>query len=824
MAVTVHMIKRVPVVVAGLAVLLGSSVWVTAASGAAPQTGAASTGAPRSEVAERQAMLDQYCVTCHNERLRVADLELDAVDLADVGAHAELLEKVVQKMRAGGMPPPRRPRPEKSVYDGFRTWLEGELDRAALANSNPGRTETFQRINQTHYRNAIRDLFDLDIDVAELLPGDAPDEHGFDNNAGALSFSPALMERYLSAAHKVAALAVGAPPRGEVIATYDVPLRLDQDYQQGEDLPFGSRGGTAVHHTFPASGEYLIRITLQTNYVEFPRGLDIPHDMEVSLDGRLLEQFTVGGAAPGRPAPYSYEGNIRGDDAWEAYMMGLTAGGLEVRASVSGGPHVLGVTFPRETWEEEGVLQPPQVGYPLAINGMPDQNPRVGRVEILGPISVAEPGDTPSRRKIFICQPASEAEAPACAKAILSALTRRIYRRPVDDGDVATLMDFYDVGRGDGGFEAGIQYALERLLTSPDFLFRVEAAPIDLPSGGAYPVGDTELASRLSFFLWGSIPDEELLTAADAGALSAPEELEGQVARMLADPRARSLVRDFAGQWLYVRNMESVHPTPNEFPEFDESLREALRTETELFLEDQLREDRSVIELLNADYTFLNERLARHYGIPGIYGSRFRKVELGGSPRAGLLGHGSLMTVTSYPNRTSPVLRGKYVLENFLGAPPPEPPPNVPTLEESGEDGRALTMREAMERHRANPTCASCHATMDPIGFALENFDAVGAFRRESANQPIDASGVMPDGGAFDGPAGLRDMLLDRSDLFVGTLTQKLMTYALGRGVEYYDMPTVRQIVRDAADEDYRWSSIVLGIVRSTPFQMRRSD
>ncbi len=809
---------------AGASLLLGTSLYVAAAGGAVPQTRSAGANPPASDVAEGRALLDQYCVTCHNERLKVADLELDAIDLSNVGEHAEALEQVVRKMRAGAMPPSPRPRPEKSVYDGFRTWLEGALDQAALANPNPGRTEAFQRLNQTHYQNAIRDLFDLDVDVSELLPGDAPDEHGFDNNAGALSFSPVLMERYISAAHKVAALAVGAAPRGEVIATYDVPLRLDQEYYLGEELPFGSRGGTAIHHTFPASGDYLIRFTLQTNYVEFPRGLDIPHDIEVSLDGRLLQQFTVGGEAPGRPAPYSYEGNIRGDDEWEAFMMGFTASGLEVQASVSGGPHVLGVTFPRETWEPEGVLQPPQVGYPLAINGMPDANPRVGRVEIIGPLFVAEPGDTPSRRKIFSCQPASAVEEPACAREILSTLARRAYRRPPDAGDVTTLVDFYEAGTADGGFEAGIHYALERLLTSPDFLFRVERAPVDLPPETAYAVSDSELASRLSFFLWGSLPDEELLAAAEGGTLSAPAALAGQVRRMLADPRAKSLVQDFAGQWLYLRNMESVHPTPNEFPEFDESLRVALQMETELFLEDQLREDRSVIELLNADYTFLNERLARHYGIPGVYGSRFRKVSLEGAHRAGLLGHGSLMTVTSYPNRTSPVLRGKYILDNFLGAPPPEPPPNVPTLEEESEDGRALSMREAMERHRANPTCAACHATMDPIGFALENFDAVGAFRQEFENQPIDASGSTPDGVAFDGPAGLRNLLLDRSDLFVGTLTQKMMTYALGRGLEYYDMPTVRRIVRDAADEDHRWSSIILGIVRSAPFQMRRSD
>lgn len=809
---------------AGVALLLGASMPVASEGGEAPQTTSGGSSATPTGVAERQALLDQYCVTCHNPRLKVGNLDLDAVDLSNVGDHAEVLEAVVRKMRAGAMPPSPRPRPDKAVYDGFRTWLEGELDQVAVGNLDPGRTEAFQRLNQTQYRNVIRDLLDLDVDVEELLPGDAPDEHGFDNNAGALSFSPVLMERYISAAHKVAALAVGAAPRGEVIATYDVPLRVDQEYYRGEDLPFGSRGGTAIHHTFPVSGEYLIKITLQTNYVQFPRGMDIPHDIELSLDGRLLEQFRVGGQAPGRPAPYSYEGNIRGDDEWEAYMMGFTAGGLEFQTSVSGGPHVLGVTFPRETWEEEGVLQPTQIGYPLAINGMPDANPRIGRVEVVGPLVIEEPGDTPSRRKIFSCQPGGTVEESACAREILSTLARRAYRRPVDDRDVSTLLGFYEVGREENGFEAGIQYALERLLTSPDFVFRVERAPVDLQPETPYAVSDLELASRLSFFIWGSLPDAELLAVAEAGTLGTPDVLDRQVHRLLADPRARALVQDFAGQWLYVRNMESVHPTPNEFPEFDESLREALQTETELFLEDQLRQDRSVIELLNADYTFLNERLARHYGIPGIYGSRFRRVSLEGSARAGLLGHGSVMTVTSYPNRTSPVLRGKYVLENFLGAPPPEPPPNVPTLEEESEDGRALTMREAMERHRANPTCAACHATMDPIGFALENFDAVGAFRQEFENQPIDASGSMPDGTEFDGPAGLRALLVDQADLFVGTLTQKMMTYALGRGLEYYDMPTVRQIAREAADEDYRWSSIILGIVRSAPFQMRRSD
>ena len=807
---------------------------------AAPAAATASAPEAAPAVSPQRALLDRYCVTCHNgdfvrgtdeprsllvSQLRAVGLALDDVDVDNVAEDPEVWEAVVRKLRVGAMPPQPRPRPDKETYDGFRRWLEDELDAAAAANPNPGRTHAFHRLNQTEYRNVIRDLLDLDIDVGEWIPADAPDRHGFDNNAGMLSLSPALLDRYVSAARKISRLAIGRPPAGgAVIRTYDVPLNLIQDDRQSEDLPFGSRGGAAIRHHFPVDGEYVIRARLQTNYVGYVRGIDQAHEIEFRLDGRRLERFTFGGEAPGTPSPISFAGNIRGTDDWESYTLHADDG-LEVRVRVEAGPHVIGITFPRETWEPDGVLQPRQTGFALAINDMPDGNPALGSVQISGPYTVDGPGDTPTRRRIFTCTPDAPAGEAACAREILSTLARRAYRRPVTEGDVGTLLDFYHAGRRDGSFDDGIGFALERLLADPDFLYRIERDPVDVAAGTAYPVSDVELASRLSFFLWSSIPDDELLDRAEDGTLSDPAVLDRQVRRMLADPRARALVGNFAGQWLHLRNIESVYPDPLEFPEFDENLREAYQAETELFLEDLLRNDASVLDLLRADYTFVNERLARHYGIPDVYGSRFRRVDFAPGQRAGLLSHGSLMTVTSYPNRTSPVLRGKWVLENLLGAPPPEPPPDVPTLEEENADGEPLSMRQALVRHRENPACAVCHAPMDPIGFSLENFNAIGEWRPNSeAGTPIDASGTLPDGAAFEGPTGLRDLLLDRPGDFVGTVTEKLMMYALGRELEYHDAPTVRRIVREAAGEDYRWSSIVLGIVKSTAFQMRRSD
>ena len=786
-----------------------------------------------------RALLDQYCVICHNQavvnsvaqpneglqttQLRNLGLTLDVEDVLNLAENPEVWEKVIKKLRVGVMPPPNYPRPDKESYDGFRTFLENELDRVASTQINPGRTQAFHRLNQTEYQNSVRDLLDLDIDVAGLIPTDAPDQYGFDKNADVLALSPLSVERYVSAAHKIAELAVGATPRGASINTYEVPLNLIQDDRLSEELPFGSRGGAAIEHMFPVDGEYRITLNLQTNYVDFVRGYDQPHEVELSLDGQHLETFAFGGDAPGTPAPYSYAGNIRGNDDWEEFMMAFAEEGFEIQVNVKAGPRVIGATFPREMWENEGIQQPRLFGYHLAVTELPDANPAVDSIQIEGPLSVDGPGGTPSRRRIFSCLPANLDEEPACAQQILSSLARRAYRRPVSESDVQGLVEFYNQGRLDGGFEVGIQFALERVLVSPDFLFRIEQDPADAQPGAMYAISDIELASRMSFFLWSSPPDDELLNLAERGALREPGMLEQQVQRMMAAPRADAFIKNFVGQWLYLRNLEDFYPDPAAFPEFDENLRTALQRETELFIDDQIRSDASLLDLLRADYTFVNERLARHYGIPGVYGSRYRKVTVDGNQRGGLLGHGGLMMVTSYPNRTSPVLRGKFVLENLLGGPPPEPPPNVPALETSS-DGKILTMREAMVMHRENPACRVCHAAMDPIGFSLENYDVVGKWRREFAGQPIDASGLLPDGNTFDGPDGLQGLLLERPDDLVGTITEKLMRFALGRSLEYYDMPEVRAVVRAASEEDYRWSSIILGVVESTPFQMRRTE
>jgi hypothetical protein len=750
-------------------------------------------------------------------------LTLDREDVANLAENPEVWEKVIKKLRIGVMPPPNYPRPDKVKYDGFRIWLEDELDRIAASQINPGRTQAFHRLNQEEYKNSIRDLLGLDIDVTDLIPADTPDQYGFDNNADVLALSPVSVERYITTAHKVAELAVGASPRGTSIKTYEVPLNLIQDDRLSEELPFGSRGGTAVKHFFPVDGQYRIRVKLQTNYVDFVRGYDQAHELELSIDGEHLKTYSFGADAPGTPAPYSYAGNIRGSDDWEEFMMAFADQGFELEVQVEAGPKVIGATFPREMWEPEGIQQPRLFGYHLAVTELPDSNPSIGNIQIEGPLTIDGPGDTPSRNKIFSCRPASTDEEPACADQIIRSLAKQAYRRPLDDNDVQELLHFYNQGRLDGNFDSGIRFALERLLISPDFLFRIEQDPQKMAPGSIYSITDIELASRLSFFLWSSLPDKELLDRAEQGVLKNPEVLETQVKRMMADTRSSGFIKNFVGQWLYLRNLEGIYPNPAGFPEFDENLRMAFQQETELFIEDQIRSDNSLRGLLNADYTFLNERLASHYGIPGVYGARYRKVALNSGERGGLLGHGSLMMVTSYPNRTSPVLRGKFVLENLLGGPPPEPPPNVPALETSSE-GRELTMREAMAKHRENPACRVCHAAMDPIGFSLENYDAVGKWRSDFAGKPIDASGLLPDGNIFVGPEGLRSLLLERPNDFVGTITEKLMRFALGRSLEYYDMPEIRAIVRAAAEDDYRWSSVILGVIQSAPFQMRRTE
>ena len=777
-----------------------------------------------------ESTVRRYCVTCHNDRLRTAEFSLDGVDLSDLGGHAEEWEKVINKLRTRTMPPVGRPRPDIETYDALASWLESELDQYAAERPNPGRTEAFHRLNRAEYANAIRDLLVIDVDVNELLPADDIDQYGFDNMADVLTVSPALMERYLSAARKIGRLALGEEPLGPATETYSVNILNVQDDRMGDDVPFGSRGGLGIRHYFPVDGEYDLAVTLHRNYVNYVRGMGSRHELEVRLDGELVRSFTFGGEEPDvTQAPASYGGNQFGDPEWEEYMLYADAN-MRVRFPATAGPHVVSVTFVRRFTEPEGVLQPRQSSFAVAVNEMRDGNAAVDKVAIGGPYVSHGPGDTPSRRAIFSCQPAtnSNSDEEHCAQEILSGLARRAYRRPLEEFDLSTLMNFYRMGRSDASFDAGIQLALERLLISPDFLFRVERDPIDSDPGTIYALTDLEIASRLSYFLWSSGPDDELLVLAERSRLNDPEILEQQVMRMLADPRATALVQNFAGQWLYLRNLRGAVPDPLVFPEFDENLREAFAKETEMFVESLLREDTSVLDLLGADYTFVNERLARHYGIPGIYGSHFRRVSLDpdmAERRGGIFGHGSLLTVTSYPNRTSPVLRGKWVLTNILGTPPPAPPADIPDLPDRGENGEAATVRDRLARHRESPACSVCHAPMDPLGLALENYDAVGHWRTTGeAELPIDSSGNLPDGTVFEGPMGLRTLLLERRDQFVGTFTEKLLAYALGRGPEYYDRPTVRAITRAAASDNYRWSSIIVGIVQSTPFRMRRSE
>ena len=769
-----------------------------------------------------RALLDRYCVTCHNERLQVADLTLDAADVGNVGAHPEIWEKVVRRLRAGAMPPAPRPRPDPATYEAFTTWLETELDAAAARNPDPGRTDTFHRLNRSEYRNVVRDLLALDVDVAALLPAD-DGSYGFDNIAGVLGISPTLLERYLSAAKRISRLAIGRPAPSATAETFRLTADLTQDVRV-DGLPFGTRGGTRFEFTFPEDAVYGIRVQLSRDASGTLKTFDTPHRLEVSLDGEPLRTFSVGeppppGAARSSPEYQEYLARQRAvDDGWE------------VRAPVRAGPHTVQATFHQKTSAYAETLRQPFLRpYTSITGGDTRYQPYVGSVTVAGPFeaSGARPVEgTPSRDRIFVCRPASGAAAAeaACAREIFSTLARRAYRRPVTEGDLAVLLDFYAQGRADGGFEAGIELGLRRLLASPEFLFRVERDPAGAAPGSPYRVPDIELASRLSFFLWSSIPDDELLDLAAAGTLHQPDVIEAQTRRMLADPRAEALVENFAGQWLYLRNVRALTPDEDLFPDFGEALRRAFQRETELFFGSVLREDRSVLDFLTADYTFVNERLARHYGMPNVYGSHFRRISLPDPSRRGLLGHGSILAATAYPTRTSPVLRGKWVLENLLGTPPPLPPPDVPSLEETTGDGAALSMREAMEQHRANPVCASCHRLMDPPGFALEQFDAVGRYRtRNEANTPIDASGVLPDGTVFEGAAGLREALLDRPDLFVTTLTEKLLIYALGRGVEHHDAPAIRAITREAAADGHRFSTLILGVVKSPPFQMRRT-
>jgi hypothetical protein len=765
-----------------------------------------------------RAVLDQYCVTCHNARLKTAGLLLDQMDVAQVGDAAEAWEKVTRKLRTREMPPPGRPRPDESTYSATVSALEAALDAASATRPNPGRVPV-HRLNRTEYANAIRDLLSLELDARSLLLADEPDHQGFDNVASVLSVSPALLESYLSAASTVSRLALADPTINPVVDTFKIPTALVQDDRTTEALPFGSRGGTAIRYLFPLDGEYSIKVVLKRQLYLYLIGMGEPHQIDVRLDGVLIKRFTVGGEGKGMTAPESFAGNTQGDPGWEVYMHTADAG-LEVRVPVKAGTREVGVSFVKKYWEPEGVLQPPQRGFARTTNELYYGEPAVDTVLIGGPYQRTGAADTPSRRKVFVCRPSNRASEEPCAKSILSTLARRAYRRPVTDTEVQTLLAFFREGRSEGGFEVGIQRGLRRILAAPSFLFRIEREPANLAPGTPYRLSDVDLASRLSFFLWSSIPDDELVDAAVRGRFRDPAVLEQQVRRMLRDPRSQALVDNFANQWLKLGKIAGLVPDVDEFPDFDENLREALRQETKLFIGSQLRENRSVIDLLGADYTFVNERLARHYQIPNIYGSHFRRVTFQDGIRGGLLGQASILAVTSYPNRTSPVVRGRWLLENMLGAPPPAPPPDVPVLKESGVDGAPRSMRERLEAHRKDAGCAVCHVRMDPLGFSLENFDALGKWRTSSDGAPIDASASLPDGSRFQGVVGLRALLLSHRDEFVGTFTEKLLAYAIGRGIEYYDLPSVRRITSEAAPDDHRWSSLIMGIVRSTPFNM----
>ena len=759
-----------------------------------------------------RAMLDRYCAGCHNDRLQTANLSFDSLDLNDIAANPPIWERVIRKLRMGSMPPPPRPRPDVDAYRSFIAYLETSVDTAAAALPMPGRPAP-HRLNRTEYANAVRDLLGVTVDPRAMLPAD-DSGYGFDNVADVLSISPGLLDRYLIAANRIGRLAVGDPTLTPVTEAYHVSPYLAQDTRMGDDLPFGSRGGLAVHHHFPVDGQYVIAARLRRTSSDRIRGLARPNTFDIRLDGALVHSVEIGGDPDAAPSASEYgrtSDYLRtADDA------------LQIRLRVAAGRRLVSAAFVNDPRLREGLWIPrPPVGT-FEESGIMDTAPAVERLEVRGPYDGATPADTESRRKIFVCYPAQPSEEEACAARIVRTLARRAYRRPAADAEVEALLALYREGRAEGGFDIGIEWVIERLLVSPAFLFRAPVDPVDMRAGAPYRIDDLELASRLSFFLWSSIPDDELLDPAERGELHEPAVLDRQVRRMLRDPRAASLVTNFAGQWLWQRNLLIHTPDRERFTDFDDNLRAALETETRLFLESQIREDRPVPELLTADYTFMNERLARHYGVPDIYGSHFRRVPVTGRRLGGLLGHGSILTVTSYPHRTSPVVRGKWLLENIFGAPPPPPPPNVPALEEAGDGAAPTSVRERLEAHRRNPVCASCHAPMDPLGFALENFDATGRWRDlGEGGAPVDASGLMPDGTPFDGPAQFRDALAARGDLLVRTLAEKLLTYALGRGLEYYDMPAVREAVRAAENDGYRWSALVSAIARSVPFRMR---
>ncbi len=831
--------------------LLIALAWISLAAGTNGPLSAASDNTPA-----QQAVIKQYCMGCHNAKAKLGGFVLDPGSLDHLGDHgvpqAATWEKAVRKLRAGVMPPAGAPRPDKPTYDGLATFLEAKLDAAGNAQPNPGRTDALHRLNRAEYQNSVRDLLALNINAADLLPAD-DGSYGFDNIAGVLKVNQTLMERYLSVAGIVSRSALGEPPRTPEAIEVRLPPGLPQ-YDHIEGLPFGTRGGVLLHQSISTTAEYEIRLTLQRASGAAISGLSEPHDIEVSVDGQEVKTFTVkpvpgvgrGGAATTAVAATAVAAKPAVDKKLAPEKKDADAD-LHFRITLKAGPRDIGVAFLMKDHAEDTSLREPFKRLDNSGgNGVNLSQPHIASVIITGPFGVTakqeariqNTEDTPSRRRIFTCHPATTADEPDCAKKIFANLARRAYRRPVTDSDLNILLASYRDGRKEGDFETGVEVGLRRLLVSPEFLFRLERDPARIGHNVNYRVSDLELASRLSFFLWSSIPDDELLNVAIAGKLKSPEVLHAQVRRMLADSRSKAIVDNFAGQWLYLRNLPASTPNLDMFPDFDEGLRQDMRKETELFFGSIINQDRSVLTLLNADYTFLDERLAKHYGIPNVYGSHFRRVSLGDQApiRGGLLGQGSILTVTSHNDRTSPVVRGKWILENILGTPPAPPPANIPPLSaDSNKNGKALSMRERMADHAKNPVCANCHAVFEPSGLALENFDATGVWRKYD-NTPsvpwvrtegaamIDTTGKLPDGTKFDGPAELKKALLSTPDRFVTTVTEKLLTYSLGRGVESYDLPTVRAIVHQSAQNDYRFSTLVMGVIDSQPFQMRRSQ
>ncbi|HTL03751.1 MAG TPA: DUF1592 domain-containing protein [Vicinamibacterales bacterium] len=759
--------------------------------------------------ADHRVVVNKYCLSCHNDRMKTGGLSLDLITAQEVGQHPKVWEKVVRKIRARQMPPVGMPRPDEATYNATLASLETSLDRAAALAPNPGRTATLRRLTRTEYQNAVRDLLALDIDVASLLPADES-SYGFDNvTVGDLS--PTLLDRYISTAEKVSRVAVGRAGKSPGGDTIRIPPDLTQE-EHIEGLPLGTRGGALVPYTFPMDGEYEITVRLARDRNEHVEGLTGAVDLELLMDRERVQLFTV--KPPERKPGVAEDASPNHDDVDRH---------LKIRVPVKAGPHALAVAFPKNT---TALLETARQPYQAHFNYYrhPRIQPAIDSITVIGPYSPTGPGNSPSRRRIFISRPATRADEEPAAKRILTALMRRAYRRPVTAEDLQGPLALYRKARATGDFDSGIEMALSAVLVSPSFLFRVEEDPARVPAGGVYRVSDLELATRLSFFLWSSIPDDELLSVAVAGKLHEPATLEREVRRMLADSRSSALVTNFASQWLHLRNLASITPDMRLFPDFDDNLRQAFREETELFFDSILREDRSALDFLQAKYTFVNERLAKHYGIPHIYGTRFRRIELDpATMRGGLLRQASVLMVTSYATRTSPVLRGKFVLDNLLGVPPPPPLPDVPALKDNTVDGH-LSVRKRLAEHRANVVCAGCHNLMDPVGLSLEKFDAIGRRRSVEEGTAIDASGGLPDGSHFADVEGLEQGLLKRPEIFVSTLTEKLLTYGLGRGMEWYDAPAVRAIVRDAQRQDFRMSSLILGIVKSPPFQMRKSQ